>query len=69
MAMNGQNEEKTNRKMVHLNSTTSVSSLNVNGIGTPGWLSWLTLDFVPGHDPRVLRSSPSLGSTLSMEPA
>ena len=28
-----------------------------------------TLDFGSGHDPRVVESSPGLGSTLSMEPA
>jgi len=29
----------------------------------------LTLDFSPGHDFRVMRSSPVLGSMLSIEPA
>ena len=29
----------------------------------------LTLDFGSGHDPRVVGSSPALGSALSMEPA
>ena len=28
-----------------------------------------TLDFGSGHDPRVIESSPTLGSTLSVEPA
>ena len=28
-----------------------------------------TLDFGSGHDPRVVRSSPILGSTLDEEPA
>ena len=29
----------------------------------------LTLDFSSGHDPRVVGSSPALGSALSAEPA
>ena len=29
----------------------------------------LTLDFVSGHDPRVVGSSPVSGSVLSVEPA
>ena len=29
----------------------------------------LTLDFGSGHDPRVMGSSPTLGSVLSVEPA
>ena len=29
----------------------------------------LTLDFGSGHDLRVVRSSPQLGSTLNVEPA
>ena len=40
------------------------------------WRAWvaqpgkhLTLDFGSGHDLRVVRSSPMLGSTLNMEPA
>lgn len=28
-----------------------------------------TFDFDPGHDPKVVRLSPALGSMLSMEPA
>ena len=28
-----------------------------------------TLEFISGHDPRVVGSSPMLGSTLSLEPA
>ena len=45
-------------------------------LGTPGWLSQLTvtlnsqltetLDFNSGHDPKVVRSSPTSGSRLGM---
>ena len=37
--------------------------------GLAQWLEHLTLDFNPGHDLRVMRSSPMLGSTLGIEPA
>ena len=37
------------------------------GLGTPGWLSGWASAFGSGHDPRVLGSSPTLGSC--MEPA
>lgn len=46
--------------------------LNYSFGKTPEWLSrlkHLTLDFGLGHDLRVVRSSPSLGSTLSRESA
>ena len=42
------------------------------GKGAPGWFSWVkrpTLDFISGHDLRVLRSSPLLGSSLNRESA
>ena len=32
-------------------------------------VEWPALDFSSGHDLRVLESSPTLGSALSMEPA
>ena len=34
-----------------------------------GSVQQLTLDFGSGHDSRVMRSSPTLGSMLSTEPA
>ena len=37
--------------------------------GTQRLVECLTLDFSSGHDPRVMESSPVLGSALSMEPA
>ena len=41
--------------------------------GVPGRLSWLkarlTLGFGSGHDPGIVGSSPTLGSTPSWEPA
>jgi len=39
--------------------------------GAPGWLSWLSiqLDFSLGHDLRIMRSSPTLGSVLGVESA
>ena len=32
------------------------------------WVKYLTLDFGSGHDLRVVRSSPTLGYALGMEP-
>ena len=33
------------------------------------WVERPTLDFDSGHDPRVMGSSPLLGSALSVDPA
>ena len=34
----------------------------------PGWLSWLSVSFSSGHDPRVLGSSLAFGSLLLPPP-
>ena len=41
----------------------------LRGTWVAQWVERLTLDFGSGHDPRVIGSSPTLGSVLSMEPA
>ena len=41
----------------------------LRGAWVAQWLQYLTLELGSGHDPRVMRSSPVSGSTLSMEPA
>ena len=51
-----------------------VRALPINKKAT-AWGAWvalsvkdLTLDFGSGHDPRVVGSSPAMGSVLSVEP-
>ena len=47
--------------------------ITVNNAVRGAWgaqsIKCLTLDFCSGHDLRVMRSSPTSGSTMSVEPA
>ena len=40
----------------------------IRGMWVAQWVKHLTLDFGSGHDLRIMRLSPTLGSMLSMEP-
>ena len=54
-----------------VDSKTSLFVLNewcVGGTWVAQSIECLTLDFGSGHSPRVIRSSPASGSTLTMEP-
>ena len=52
----------------HFANTEKKGSMVLGHLGARS-VAHLTLDFSSGHDPRIMGSSPALGSGLSAEPA
>ena len=65
-------ERKTGHTLLAMNNRTKKMTLKIsNSLGTwvPQSVECLIIDFGSGHDPKVMRLNPVLGSTLSVEPA